>query len=89
MVSWADVKGEKATLIMILSNHCPFVKVLKEHIAKLVAEYQPKGVGAAGICASSTQTHPQDGPDKMAEDATEHGYTFPYLYDESQETAQV
>lgn len=74
---------------MILSNHCPFVKILKEQIAKLVAEYQSKGVGAAGICASSVQTHPQDGPELMAKDATEHGYTFPYLYDESQETAQV
>ena len=88
-VKWADVKGEKATLVMILSNHCPFVKILKEQIAKLVAEYQPQGVGAVGISASSIQTHPQDGPEKMAEDATDHGYTFPYLYDASQDTAQV
>jgi thiol-disulfide isomerase/thioredoxin len=85
----ADVQGEKATLVMILSNHCPFVKLLKPGIAKLVKEYQSKGVSAAGISASSIQTHPQDGPELMAKDAEQHGYTFPYLYDESQQVAQV
>jgi hypothetical protein len=88
-VSLADVKGEKATLVMILSNHCPYVVLLKKAIASLVAEYQPKGVGAVGICASSLETHPQDGPELMATDAEEAGYTFPYLYDESQDTAKV
>jgi thiol-disulfide isomerase/thioredoxin len=88
-VTFADIRGEKATLVMILSNHCPFVIMLKPAIAKLVKEYQARGVGAVGISASSTQTHPQDAPDKMAVDAEEQGYTFPYLYDESQGTAQV
>lgn len=88
-VSLQDVKGEKATLVMILSNHCPFVIMLKEQIAKLVSEYQPKGVGAVGICANSDKTHPQDGPDLMAKDAEENGYTFPYVHDASQDTAKV
>jgi hypothetical protein len=88
-VTFADIKGEKATIVMILSNHCPYVVLLKAAIAKLVAEYQPKGVGAVGISANSIETHPQDGPDKMAADAEEHGYTFPYVYDATQTTAQA
>ena len=88
-VTFADVRGEKATLVMILSNHCPFVVLLKEAIASLTAEYASKGVGAVGICSNSVQTHPQDGPHFMAQDAEKYGYSFPYLYDESQDVAKA
>jgi hypothetical protein len=88
-VSLTDVKGDKATVVMVLSNHCPYVVLLKKTIASLISEYQPKGVGAVGICASSLDTHPQDGPELMASDADEAGYTFPYVFDESQDTAKV
>lgn len=63
--------------------------MLQEAIAALTAEYASKGVGSVGICSNSVQTHPQDGPTFMAQDAAEFEYTFPYLYDETQATAKV
>jgi hypothetical protein len=59
--------------------------MLKEAIAALAKEYQARGVAVVGISSNSQQTHPQDGPDMMAADARQYGYTFPYLFDESQE----
>lgn len=79
MVSLADVRGSKATVVMIICNHCPFVIMLKKPIVELAKEYQAKGVGFVAISSNSVETHPQDGPEKMAEDAKEQGYPFPYL----------
>eukprot|EP00195_Chlamydomonas_chlamydogama_P009376 CAMPEP_0202913810 /NCGR_PEP_ID=MMETSP1392-20130828/61537_1 /ASSEMBLY_ACC=CAM_ASM_000868 /TAXON_ID=225041 /ORGANISM="Chlamydomonas chlamydogama, Strain SAG 11-48b" /LENGTH=242 /DNA_ID=CAMNT_0049605221 /DNA_START=62 /DNA_END=790 /DNA_ORIENTATION=- len=82
-------KGASATLVMFLANHCKYVVLLKEGITALAKEYQAKGVKVVAVSSSSIQTHPQDGPDKMVEDATKYGYTFPYLYDESQDVAKA
>eukprot|EP00878_Enallax_costatus_P021707 GHUV01022997.1.p1 GENE.GHUV01022997.1~~GHUV01022997.1.p1 ORF type:complete len:280 (+),score=32.07 GHUV01022997.1:251-1090(+) len=81
--------GATATLVMFICNHCPFVVMLKPAIAALAKEYQAKGVAVIAISSNSIQTHPQDGPEKMAQDAKTHGYTFPYLYDESQSVAKA
>ncbi|KAL4448338.1 hypothetical protein ABPG75_005557 [Micractinium tetrahymenae] len=67
----------------------PFVVHLKASIAALAKEYQAKGVKVLAISSNSIETHPQDGPDKMAEDAQASGYTFPFLYDESQDVAKA
>eukprot|EP00877_Chromochloris_zofingiensis_P011017 jgi/Chrzof1/6169/Cz17g14040.t1 len=90
MIKLADLtSNSKATLVMFICNHCPFVVHLKGAIASLAKEYQSKGVAVVAISSNSTQSHPQDGPDKMSEDAKANGYTFPYLYDESQEVAKA
>ncbi|CAL5221438.1 g3626 [Coccomyxa viridis] len=81
--------GASATLVMFLSNHCPFVKLLKEGIASLAKDYQSRGVAVVAISSNSVKTHPQDGPDEMAADAKQFGYSFPYLYDEMQEVAKA
>ena len=82
-------EGSKATVIMFICNHCPFVIHLKPAIVELAKEYQEKGVAFLAISSNSIETHPQDGPDMMADDAKRHGYTFPYLYDESQDVAKA
>ncbi|KAF8060293.1 hypothetical protein HT031_004828 [Scenedesmus sp. PABB004] len=81
--------GAKATLVMFICNHCPFVVMLKPAIAALAKEYQARGVAVVAISSNSTATHPQDGPEAMAADAKEQGYTFPYLFDESQAVARA
>ncbi|WIA44506.1 hypothetical protein OEZ86_007246 [Tetradesmus obliquus] len=81
--------GAKATLVMFICNHCPFVVMLKGAIAALAKEHQSKGLAVVAISSNSSETHPQDGPDKMAEDAKAQGYTFPYLFDESQAVAKA
>ncbi|PSC70394.1 alkyl hydroperoxide reductase [Micractinium conductrix] len=81
--------GAPATLVMFICNHCPFVVHLKPAITELAKEYQGKGVKVVAISSNSAETHPQDGPDKMAEDVQAQGYTFPYLFDEAQEAAKA
>ncbi|CAN6165776.1 unnamed protein product [Urochloa humidicola] len=84
-----DFEGNPALLVMFICNHCPFVKHLKKDIAKLTSFYVEKGLGVVAISSNSIKTHPQDGPERMAEDAKLFKYPFPYLYDESQEVAKA
>ncbi|XP_011659126.1 uncharacterized protein LOC101213663 isoform X2 [Cucumis sativus] len=73
---------------MFICNHCPFVIHLKKDIVKLSNFYMKKGLAVVAISSNSVTTHPQDGPEFMAEDAKAFSYPFPYLYDESQEVAR-
>jgi len=88
LVRLSDFKG-LPTLIMFICNHCPFVLHLREAIVKVAAEYQAKGFKVVAISSNSVVTHPQDGPEKMAAEAKQHGFTFPYLFDESQDVAKA
>ncbi|XP_049369315.1 uncharacterized protein LOC125834160 isoform X3 [Solanum verrucosum] len=74
--------------VMFICNHCPFVIHLKKDIVKLSNFYMKKGLAVVAISSNSVVTHPQDGPEFMAEDAKFFKYPFPYLYDESQEVAR-
>ncbi|KAG6388599.1 hypothetical protein SASPL_150031 [Salvia splendens] len=77
-----DFDSYPALLVMFICNHCPFVKHLKHDIVKLSNFYMKKGLAVVAISSNSVTTHPQDGPDFMAEDAKIFKYPFPYLYDE-------
>ena len=88
-VSRSDFDGAPALLVVFLSNHCPFVKHLADHFAGIAAEYQGRGVAVVGINANDVTTHPDDSPAKMKKEVTRRGYTFPYLFDESQEVAKA
>lgn len=81
--------AEKPLLVMFICNHCPFVIHLRDDLAKTCKEYEAKGVAVVGISANDVAKHPDDGPEKMAEEVKNVGYTFPYLYDESQEVAKA
>ncbi|KAH1112951.1 hypothetical protein AAZX31_04G220400 [Glycine max] len=83
-----DFEAYPALLVMFICNHCPFVKHLKKDIVKLTKFYVEKGLAVIAISSNSVATHPQDGPEFMAEDAKLFDYPFPYLYDESQDVAQ-
>ncbi|MCL4694402.1 MAG: thioredoxin family protein [Candidatus Hydrogenedentes bacterium] len=89
MVSLVDFAGSKALLVMFICNHCPYVKHVADELANLGREYQGEGVGVVAISSNDVTTHPDDSPQKMAEEARTRGYTFPYLYDESQEVAKA
>jgi peroxiredoxin len=86
---WADVAGAKGTVVMFLCNHCPYVIHVNPEIARLAREYHAKGLGFVGISSNDVEKYPEDAPDKMKEIAREQGYTFPYLYDESQAVAKA
>ena len=87
-LSLEDVAWEKATVIMFICNHCPFVVHINSTIVKLANEYKQKGVNFVWISANDVVTHPADWPEEMKEHAKEQWYSFPYLYDETQEIAR-
>lgn len=84
-----DLKGEKGTLVMFICNHCPFVVHVMDELIKLGNDYKDSGISIIAISSNSIQTHPQDGPEQMAELAKAKNFPFPYLYDETQEVAKA
>lgn len=84
-----DFKNAPGLLVIFMCNHCPYVVHLCEGLAAFGREYQDKGLAIVGISANDITTHPDDRPEKMAEVAKTAGYTFPYLYDETQEVAKA
>src|SRR5436190_3958676 len=80
--------GPKGLLAMFICRHCPFVKHVQSELAKLGRDYQTSGVGIVAISAND-ETNPDDRPESLAEMARELKFTFPYLFDQSQETARA
>ena len=78
-----------AYLIMFICNHCPFVIHIREELARLGRDYGERNVAIYAINSNNVATHPGDSPENMKKKAAEWGYTFPYLYDETQEPAKA
>src|SRR3974390_144349 len=88
-VSLADFKAASALVVVFMCNHCPYVKHVRDGLAKLARDYQPKHVARVGISSNDVANYPDDSPAKMAAESKSAGYVFPYLYDESQEVAKA
>jgi peroxiredoxin len=88
-LSLHSMKGEKGTIIMFICNHCPFVKHVNEQIAQIAKDYQSKGLGFIAISSNDVDNYPQDAPHLMKVNARVENFTFPYLYDETQEVAKA
>ena len=86
-VSLADFKGAPALVVMFICNHCPYVIHIRSELAKACKDFQARGVAVVGISSNDAVGYPEDGPDKMHDEVKMVGYTFPYLYDESQKVA--
>lgn len=89
LVSLPDFEGKPGLLVTFICNHCPFVKHLQAALTEFGKEYQAKGLGIVAINSNDVTSHPDDGPDKMKFEAQQAGYTFPYLFDETQQVAQA
>jgi peroxiredoxin len=89
MVSPADFQKATALLVVFMCNHCPFVKHIRSALAQLARDYQPRGVAMVGINSNDASKYPADNPENMAAEVKAAGYTFPYLYDETQEVAKA
>ena len=88
-VSLSDVATDRATVVMFICNHCPYVIHVNPEIVRLAKDYQAKGVGFVAISSNDVENYPDDSPEKMKVLAEKEGYTFPYLYDETQEVAKA
>jgi peroxiredoxin len=78
-----------ALLVVFMCNHCPYVLHIRSTFASLAKEYQARGVWIVGINSNDSQEYPEDAPERMAEEIRNNEYTFPYLYDETQEVARA
>lgn len=81
--------GEKGLLVMFICNHCPYVKAIAGRIAEDAKALQKLGIGVIGIMPNDTARYPADSFENMAEFAKQHGFTFPYVIDETQEIAKA
>lgn len=88
-LSISELCSKNATVIMFICNHCPYVLHVNNELVRLANDYQPKGVSFIAISSNDAVKYPQDRPEAMKVFAQNSGYTFPYLYDESQEVARA
>ena len=88
-VTLEQTKGNKATVIMFICNHCPFVKHINAQLSQLAKDYATKGVNCIAISSNDVDNYPEDAPNLMAENAKREDFIFPYLYDETQQVAKA
>jgi peroxiredoxin len=84
-----DFEDAPGLLVAFLSHHCPYVTHIRREFAKFAVEYRQKGLGIVGICSNDAGAFAEDGPQGMREEAASAGYTFPYLFDETQDVAKA
>lgn len=88
LVRLTDFSYKKALVVLFICNHCPYVIHIAPALAKLAKEYQAKGIAFVAINSNDTNAYPADGFANMKLEKEKRGYTFPYLFDETQEVAR-
>lgn len=88
-VRLADIAGPNGTLVMFICNHCPYVQAVMDRIVRDARDLQAAGIGVVAISSNDVSEYPQDSPQNMAAEARRHGFTFPYLYDQTQDVARA
>ena len=89
VVALADFEDAPALLVIFMCNHCPFVKYILKDMVALVRQYQDKAVAIVAINSNDIISYPEDSPQMMTELAEQMHFTFPYLYDETQQVARA
>ena len=85
----ADVRGPKGTLVAFICNHCPYVRAVIERLVKEATALKKIGIGMIAIMPNDAKSYPEDSFGNMQRFAQEHGFTFPYVIDETQEIARA
>jgi peroxiredoxin len=88
MVALGDFKSAPALAVLFICNHCPYVKHIQAGLAQFARDAQTRAAAVVAISSNDAQNYPADSPAKMAQESKMAGYTFPYLYDESQAAAK-
>ncbi len=84
-----DCRGERATLVMFICNHCPYVKAVRERLIRDTRELLEHGVRSVAIMANDPADYPEDSFENMQRVTRELGFPFPYLYDRTQAVARA
>lgn len=88
-LSLQQLKSDKATVIMFICNHCPFVQHIQHKLVEVSTTYQKKGIQFIAISSNDVTAYPEDGPSEMKKIAQQFKYPFPYLFDPTQEVARA
>lgn len=88
-ISLEEIRSSKATVIMFICNHCPFVKHIQDKISEIAQKYQAQGIHFVAINSNDIVNYPDDSPEHMKEIAKQHHFSFPYLFDETQAVAKA
>ncbi len=86
---YEQIRGKRGTIIMFLANHCPYVQLVAKELSRLANDYRILGFGFAAISSNDAEQYPADSFENMRFFARDYDFTFPYLYDESQEIAKA
>lgn len=84
-----DCRGENGLLVMFICNHCPYVQAVIDRLVRDTNELKQFGINSVAIMANDVEEYPEDSFDNMKRVAEALGFSFPYLYDESQQIAQA
>ena len=88
-VSLSDFEAKRALLVMFICRHCPYVRHVRQELARLGRDFADSELGIVAISSNDVDEYPEDRPESLAEEAREAGYAFPYLFDETQEVAKA
>ena len=89
MVKRDDFRGQQGLLVLFICAHCPYVKHIEKSLGQMAADYAGKSLAIVAISSNDVTTHPADSPEGLRQQAKANGFTFPYLYDESQAVAKA
>jgi peroxiredoxin len=84
-----DFAASTALVVAFICNHCPYVKHIVGGLVQFARDYQARNVAMVAINSNDASRYSDDSPANMGKLATHHGFTFPYLYDESQAVAKA
>jgi peroxiredoxin len=88
-VSRDDFAGRPGLLVMFICNHCPYVRHVRDELVRFGRDYGGRGLGIVAISSNDPESHPDDAPERMKEEAETVGYTFPYCFDVTQDVAKA
>jgi peroxiredoxin len=88
-VSLSDFSEKPALLVVFMCAHCPYVKLVESQLAAIGKDYADRGLGMVAISANDPEHYPDDAPPFLQAQAERLGFNFPYLFDETQETAKA
>ncbi|YAI82757.1 MAG: thioredoxin family protein [cyanobacterium endosymbiont of Rhopalodia sterrenbergii] len=88
-ISLDTFTGKKALLVMVICQHCPFVKHVQNELVNLGKDYVEQGLGIVAISANDVSSHPDDSPENLKAMAQQLRFNFPFCYDESQEITKA
>lgn len=88
-VNLSDFADKEVLLVVFMCAHCPYVKLVESELAAIGRDFQNRSFGMVGISANDVTAYPDDAPPKLREQAERLGFIFPYLYDETQQTAKA